>query len=268
MGLDQPPPYCQVGVTGDEASRLLQVTPDELQRLQLPRRPSIGVAASTSAAQEPSPRGVAPVAWMREQPSGGGGAAASTSSSSALSSLQVENARLRAELASHIALDCIRAAEAAVQAPPVPSPAPSAPPSPRPMDGSMGVAAPSAAAGIIPAHQSQAQGLPLGPDAAIKFELALAAKDALLREQAAAAAGEAASLRERVAQLEAQLAARSLHSAQSSGADASMTTVKPGEQLDPGEVHMKPSEDREASQVAGSQEEGGNPAAHGESSCE
>jgi len=241
MGLDASPPHCQVSVPGDETSRLLPVTSEDLRRLQLPRRGGSGTLSNVSlvggggdpsggASSAAGEHLQAPSSKEKEEqhPSLSGlstAAAKSTSDGSLVNSLQMENARLRAELASQIALDCIRAAECAGLAPAV---SPST--SPRRLGG-RGSSSSQMAPQFDPVAATTAASF-LGPEAAVKFERALAAKDALLKDVRTATAAVEESLRGRIRELEAQVSSLgggvSIHS--SSEADASMPLAKASQQ--------------------------------------
>lgn len=238
MGLEQPPPVCTVSVPQEEVKLLLPVTPEDLRRLHLPR---YGSVSSSSSVQTTTGGGV----------SGGSGVqvegklaeetpvvAASVPRATALppsqspavsissSSLQLQNAQLRSELASQIALSCVQAAELAALGP---SPSASA----RSQGAATGGAVPSISetasgaadvSNVIPAMVSSSAssttspaalastttaappGMVLGLDASQKFERALAAKDALVLAVKEDAVKEAAALKERIVELEATLA--------------------------------------------------------------
>lgn len=204
MGLDQPPPHCQVSVPGDERARLLPVGADDLRRLQPPPRPGSAAGEPPSSLSALTGHGSDGSEGAPEEAGGGG-------EGYAASALQMENTRLRAELAAQVALDCIRAAEMAGLAPPLPASPASPAASPRPGE-----------PGALP------------PDAGAKFERALAAKDALiagLRAEAGAARRQAAAYEARVRAVEAQLGLQRSHAASaassSGGGAASLPPAPP-----------------------------------------
>jgi hypothetical protein len=173
MGLLQQPPHCQVNVPGDESSRLMPVSPDDLRRLQLPWssgsiETSLAAVSRAGAATAPTPSSEA---------------VEGQSEAAVAAALRMENARLRAELSSQVALDCIRAAEMAALGP-LSSLAPFSPNT----DGKEEKGEKDAAAA--------------------KFEKALSAKDTLivaLQDRAAASQAQAAGYERRVRELEARL---------------------------------------------------------------
>ncbi|KAL4447174.1 hypothetical protein ABPG77_007207 [Micractinium sp. CCAP 211/92] len=221
MGLLEQPPHCQVSVSASEGERLLAVTVDDVRRIQLPWG-AASLLAGPAPQQQPQQQAGA-LAGAAAQSAGGDehqqpqqGATAHASEADVTTSLQLENAKLRAELASAIALDCIRSAQLA-SAPSLgaasaaaaqraggsgsgqasPHPAVSAASSPR---------APSA--GIAAGSASAAPAVP--PEAAHRFERALAAKDSLaaeLQAQLSASRQQAAAYEARIQHLESQLAA-------------------------------------------------------------
>ena len=216
MGLLEQPPHCQVSVSATEGERLLAVTVEDVRRIQLPwgaasllaappapgappgAPPGSGSGSGEAAAQQ------APGGSAAEQQQQQDEAAAAGASEDAAASLQLENAKLRAELAAQIALDCIRSAQlAGVSAASVSAAAGSGHASPRLAES--GTAAAAAVGGAGPALAAAAA---LPPDAAQRFERALAAKDGLvaeLRAQLAASRQQASAYEGRIQALEAQL---------------------------------------------------------------
>lgn len=227
MGLDHPPPHCHVNVPGEEAALLLSVTPEDLRRLQLPRYStstgtSTGAIGGGGALEKDippggmgggySPRvdlgpsastgllgGVASTVGAKEGSPGASGA-----SPSSASSLQLQNAQLRAELASQIALSCIQAAELAALGPLAPAPAPQIPSGGSSSVGSSAGGATGGSGTIAQGVSFGQPGLSLGPEAVQKFEKALAAKDALMAAFKEEAGRENEALRRRIAELESR----------------------------------------------------------------
>ena len=223
LGLLEQPPHCQVSVSASEGERLLAVTVDDVRRIQLPWGAASALGGPAQQHVQAQQQSSAP-AGAAAQPASGAeqqqqqDATSHAAETDVTASLQLENAKLRAELASAIALDCIRSAQLA-SAPSLgaasaqasqraaasgsgsgqasPHPAASAASSPRaPSAGIAAVAAPAAPA--VPA------------EAAHRFERALAAKDSLaaeLQAQLSASRQQAAAYEARIQHLESQLAA-------------------------------------------------------------
>jgi hypothetical protein len=247
MGLGQPPPVCTVSVPQEEIKLLLPVTPEDLGRLHLPRYGSVssssvqttggGVSGGSGIAVEGKKAGTqeappiaAEIAAVSNFKSGALPPSQSSAvpSASSSSSLQLQNAQLRAELASQIALSCIQAAELAAVGP---SPSASYPfarsqtaatgaPSLSqtasgggdvsgftPGMGSSSASSAATAPGALASSTTTPAppGIVLGLDASQKFERALAAKDALVRAVKEEAVKETTVLKERIQKLEAAL---------------------------------------------------------------
>ena len=141
------------------------------------------------------------------------------SSPGTTSSLQLQNAQLRAELASQIALSCIQAAELAALGPLPTSSATTTTEGPQ-ISGDSSSGGSSAGAGgstsvstnattTTPGRSvsfgQQPGGFFLGPEAVQKFERALAAKDALIATFKEEAEKEAGVLQRRITELESRL---------------------------------------------------------------
>ncbi|PSC71466.1 Autophagy-related 11 [Micractinium conductrix] len=206
MGLLEQPPHCQVSVSATEGERLLAVTLDDVRRIQLPW----GAAQQQRAAQQQQQQPGTPTASdaeAAEQQQHGEGAA----ETDVTASLQLENAKLRAELASAIALDCIRAAQLAT----VGGMGGAAALTPRPCSGQASPLAASTASSprgstVVTAAGAAGGGggAPLPADAAQRFERALSAKDGLVSElqaQLGASRQQAAAYEARIQALETQL---------------------------------------------------------------
>ena len=134
----------QVSVSAAEGERLLAVTVDDVRRIQLPwgaassslMVPTLqpGLAGSGESSAPAWPLASSAAAAGQQQQQGEDEAAQAPVEVDITASLQLENAKLRAELASQIALDCIRSAQLAtggyalVATPPQhPAPSPAAP---------------------------------------------------------------------------------------------------------------------------------------------
>ncbi|EFN58270.1 hypothetical protein CHLNCDRAFT_57098 [Chlorella variabilis] len=127
MGLLEQPPHCQVSVSSAEGERLLGVTVDDVRRIQLPWAPASLLAPPPSPTSAGTPGGAASggssrdgslhpsAAEQQQQEEEAAAAAAAAAEVDVTSMLQLENAKLRAEVASQIALDCIRADGLAVE---------------------------------------------------------------------------------------------------------------------------------------------------------
>lgn len=135
MGLDAPPPHCEVNVSGNDKEQLWDVKLDDLKRYRLPWR-SIPLPLHVTPPLQSSKSGGSSKSLSKL---GGNVGASSTSNpfdvllqrtghisveqsprslddqnkplDPVASSLAIENARLRADLASHVALECVRLME-------------------------------------------------------------------------------------------------------------------------------------------------------------
>ena len=223
MGLLEQPPHCQVSVAASEGEQLLQVSVDDVRRFHLPWSSSgggslLGDSAGAPAGGEASAAAAAHAAELQQQEEG-------PTDYDVTASLQMENARLRAELASQIALDCIRTAQLAATIT---------------LPRQAGTAGPGAPAAPGPGPEASQHATadapgeaPLPPDAGQKFERALAAKDGFIGElqgHLRSVRGQAASYESRIRQLESLLVASPR--ARGTGGTASTSTVgapAPGE---------------------------------------
>lgn len=226
MGLLEQPPHCQVSVSASEGECLLAVTMDDVRRIQLPwgtasllaPAPQLAAAgtagvplAGGSSSRDAALQQTAAAASASEQQQQQDNAAAGGAAEDVTASLQLENAKLRAELASQIALDCIRSVQLATlgtaQAGPPLSPMGGASPGPglaqaSPPLGQSGVG--SSPQAVVQASAAAA----LLPEVVQRFERALATKDGLVAElqaQLGSSRQQSAAYEARIQALEAQL---------------------------------------------------------------
>lgn len=197
LGLMEEPPHCQVSLPAPP-SALPHVTLQDVRRIQLPAD-SQGQASSIQSQTQSGPLAASGSTSQPPSASQQDDTAAGEAETSEGESLEMQNAWLRAELASHIAREAARAAAAR------PSLDDSHPPPVSPRHGS--------------SQQASAAGA--AREAAGKFHTALAAKEDLLRRQQDALASSrllTASYEGRIRGLEQRLASMSL---------ASMTPAEP-----------------------------------------
>ena len=233
MGLTLLPPHCHVNVSDEESQALLSVTPEDLRNLQLPRydlytttaTTTTTTTATTAVVVKSSAVGGEEVVHEESATSGASSTSTSTStpplenapplqppppppppSSSASSptsrSLLIQNAQLRAELASQVALGCIRAAELAAMGP-LPTTTTTTTSTPTATAALSATTGSSSLASTVP--QAAPVVVVLGPEVLQKFERALAAKDALMTSVQESAAKQTAVLQSRIEELESQL---------------------------------------------------------------
>ena len=247
LGLLQAPAHCQVNVPGGEEAALARVSVEEVRRLLLPWGSASGSGSSLlgDAAAAATPRQEASDAARQQQQEEAAAAEAEHEGGGnfedAMASLRMENARLRADLASQIALDCLRMEiEPAV-----------------PVAASAAASASSGEAGGGGGGAAAAQPS-LSAAAAQKFERALATKDGLIQElggAVSAAQAQAASYARRIAALEAQLqqataAARAATGRDAAGAQAT-PLPEPSQATEEGGGQEQPAPSVSASQEAG-----------------
>lgn len=283
MGLQEQPPHCQVSVSATEGERLLPVTVDDVRRIQLPWGAAYALAplysAAPAAAAAGGTGGGAPsagssregsvqqsAAEQQQQQEEAAAAAAAAAEADVTASLLLENAKLRSELASQIALDCVRAMQTAGQAPVAQQPTGAA--------GASGQASPHLALSAgsprpPPSPAALGSGAAAGslpPEAVQRFERALAAKDGLateLQEHLRVARQQAAVYEQRIRHLEDQLAAMAA-AADGRTAAAPMLAASgfpPGPASDPASAAADGSAaSSAASSAAGSLSHAGSPA--------
>eukprot|EP00887_Chlorella_sp_A99_P002015 scaffold18.g2015.t1 len=212
MGLLEQPPHCQVSVASG-GGELPHVSVDDVRRYQLPWSTAsllgeagmAGAGSPAAAPAEEAAEGADTVGRAEPQADAGG---LGGEHDDAGASLALENARLRAELASQIALDCIRTAQLAAT-----------------------ITMPRQADPATDAFQQQQQQEGAAPESAMlstdavrQFERALAAKDGLISElqgRLRSMQGQAASYEARIRQLETQLSALAAHHPSGGAADVS-----------------------------------------------
>ena len=255
LGLLQAPAHCQVSVPGGEEATLARVSVEDARRLLLPWGSATGSGSSLlgDIAAAATPRQEGPGASTTQQQEEAAAAAADAEAGEheggggggnfedAMASLRMENARLRADLASQIALDCLRMeVEPAVPA----------------ASSAAASASSSEASGAAAAQPSP------GAAAAQKFERALSTKEQLIQElegAVSAAQAQAASYARRITALEAQLQQATAEARAAAGRDAAgaaaaaqaLPLPKPSQAEEEGGAQEWPEPAASASQEAG-----------------